>query len=118
MNEFQFDYERLDVYRVSRDHLALVVDTLLSLPGTAWKRADNLSRAAESILNNIAEGAGKPAGSKDRKKFYAIANGSAKECASQWDILSIRGDVAGPTCRRARQMLHRVVAMLTAMTCR
>ena len=118
MNESFFDYERLDVYRVAREHLALVVATLPALPGAAWKRADNLSRAAESILNNVAEGAGKPAGSKDRRKFYAIANGSAKECAAQWDILSIRGDVAEPTCLEARQKLHRVVAMLTAMTYR
>ena len=118
MNDSFFDYEHLDVYRVARSHFCLVVATLPSLPGSAWKRADNLSRAAESILNNIAEGAGKPAGSKDRRKFYAIANGSSKECAAQWDILSIRGDVARPTCLKARQLLHRVVAMLTAMTYR
>jgi four helix bundle protein len=105
-----FDFERLDVYRLASDHLTHVARTPIP-PGYR----DHLDRAADSILLNIAEGVGKPFGSRDRKRFFRIALGSAKECASAWDILCIRRRVEEATARSARQMLLRVVAMLTRM---
>jgi four helix bundle protein len=105
-----FDFERLDVYRLSREHL-LQVARLAILP----RLRDQLDRAADSILLNIAEGMGKPAGSRDRKKFFRIALGSAKECACAWELLSIRRRVSQGSTERARGLLLRIVAMLTRM---
>jgi four helix bundle protein len=105
-----FDFERLDVYTAARDHLALV-----SRVRAAAKVRDHLDRASESILLNIAEGSGKPAGSRDRRKFYGIALGSAKECACAWTILSVRRRVDPGLASSARDVLLRVVAMLTRM---
>jgi four helix bundle protein len=42
---------------------------------------DQLKRASLSIVLNVAEGSAKPT-PKDRKKFYAIALGSYRECTS------------------------------------
>jgi four helix bundle protein len=106
-----FDFERMDVYRVSRDHLELVAKL-----ETHPKLRDQLDRASDSILLNIAEGMGKPKGSKDRAKFFRIALGSAKEAACAWEVLCIRRIVLRDSASRARAMLSRVVAMLSRMT--
>jgi four helix bundle protein len=105
-----FDFERLDVYKASELHLELA-----SRIRTTAKVRDQLDRASESILLNIAEGSGKPAGSRDRRKFYNIALGSAKECACAWTILSTRRRVDSGLARSAREVLLRIVAMLTRM---
>jgi four helix bundle protein len=105
-----FDFERLDVYKASQVHLEFV-----SRLRTAAKVRDQLDRASESILLNIAEGSGKPAGSRDRRKFYNIALGSAKECACAWTILGTRRRVDPDLARSAREVLLRIVAMLTSM---
>jgi four helix bundle protein len=105
-----FDFERLDVHKASKVHLELT-----SRLQTAAKARDQLDRASESILLNIAEGSGKPAGFRDRRKFYNIALGSAKECACAWTILSLRRRVDPGLARSAREVLLRIVAMLTRM---
>jgi len=105
-----FDFERLDVYRIAREHLALVAATAIPL-----KSRDQLDRASDSILLNIAEGMGKPRDSRDRAKFFRIALGSAKECACAWDVLAVRRRVKVAPARQARELLLRVVAMLTRM---
>jgi four helix bundle protein len=105
-----FDFERLDVYKASKVHLEFACRLRI-----AAKVRDQLDRASESILLNIAEGSGKPAGSRDRRKFYNIALGSAKECACAWTILSTRRRVDHELARSAREVLLRIVAMLIRM---
>ena len=105
-----FDFERLDVYRLAREHLALVAGT--AIPP---RLRDQLDRASDSILLNIAEGMGKPRRSRDRARFIRIALGSAKECACAWDVLAVRRRVKEAPARLARRHLLRVVAMLTRM---
>ena len=109
-NPEYFDFERLDVYRLAKEHLELVSE----IRATAKVR-DQLDRASESILLNIAEGTGKPVRSKDRRRFYRISLGSAKECACAWSILHIRGHVNDQQATQARSVLLRVVAMLTRL---
>ena len=105
-----FDFEMLDAYRLAREHFGQV----LGLTAASCAK-DHLDRAAESIMLNIAEGSGKPKGSADRRKFYCIALGSAKECACAWTLLCMRGRVDPELARRARAILLRIVAMLTRM---
>ena len=105
-----FDFERLDVYRLAMEHLELVARVR-----AAAKVRDQLDRASESILLNIAEGTGKPIRSRDRRKFFRIALGSAKESACAWSILSIRKYAEDNLASAARSVLLRVVAMLTRM---
>ncbi|RYZ62499.1 MAG: four helix bundle protein, partial [Proteobacteria bacterium] len=65
-------FQRLDVYQRAIELLSLVIDINALLPKGNAERADQLVRAAESILRNIAEGAGRwsPA---DCAKHYKIA---------------------------------------------
>ena len=104
------DAEKLDCYRLAVEFQALA-SRLLPRRGCSSLR-DQLDRASISIALNIAEGAGRfsPA---DKARFYAIARGSATECAAIVDVMLSRGLAPAPTCRRARSLLVRIVQMLT-----
>jgi four helix bundle protein len=75
---------------------------------------DQLRRAASSILFNIAEAADRT-GSADAARVYAIARGSAMECAAVLDALSVLKVVDGRTQQRGCELLEAVVAMLTKL---
>ena len=51
-------FQRLDVYQRAIEFLALVYDIDYGLPRSNADRADQLNRAAESVVRNIAEDAG------------------------------------------------------------
>jgi four helix bundle protein len=105
------DFERLDVYRVALDFQLLASE--LSARGDSILR-DQLRRASLSILLNISEGAGRRS-RPDKRRFYAIARGSATECAAVVDVLRVRALAARTECLRARSLLVRVVQMLTKL---
>ena len=52
-------FQRLDVYRRAIEFLALATEIVEDLPRGHAERADQLLRAAESVVRNIAEGAGR-----------------------------------------------------------
>jgi len=103
-----FDFEELTVYQIAREVLRRLAGWAARPPRKAASVADHLDRALDSVLLNIAEGAGKEAGSKDRARFYRIALGSAKEAASALDILAIRGFIPQARAEEARDGLLRV----------
>lgn len=108
-----FDHERLEVYRVALDFFDVadaIVDHLRHR-GRRANLADQLGRAALSIVNNISEGAGKFS-KPDKSRFYSIAIGSATESAAMLDVCLRRGLVASETHDRGKQLLERIVAML------
>jgi len=53
-----FEHERLDVYRGALDFIVIADDTIGQLPRGRSHLADQLHRAATSIVLDIAEGAG------------------------------------------------------------
>ena len=67
-----------------------------------------------SIVLNIAEGAGRR-GAADRARFFAIARGSATECAAILDIVRASGLAAATVTWRGRDLLVRIVQMLTRL---
>ena len=78
-------YEKLDVYQVSIQFVAVAVALSGQLPKGYAPLADQLRRAAWSIPLHIAEGVGKPSPS-DQARFHAIARGSAMECGAILDV--------------------------------
>jgi four helix bundle protein len=92
------DAEKLDCYRLAVEFQALA-GRLLPKRGHSSLR-DQLDRASVSIVLNVAEGAGRfsPA---DKARFYAIARGSATECAAIVDVMLSRGLAPVPVCRQA-----------------
>ena len=78
---------------------------------------DQLQRASASIVLNIAEGCGRFARA-EKAHFYLIARGSALECAAAFDVLLGRGLVTNAAHRHARELLTRIVQMLTRLAVR
>jgi four helix bundle protein len=110
----QFDHERLDVYRQAIDFLALADQMIESLPRGNSALADQLQRAATSVVLNIAEGAGEFSG-HEKARFYRMAKRSATECAAALDVLRVRklGDEAA--LGNGREGLLRIVSMLVKL---
>jgi four helix bundle protein len=105
------DAERLHVYDVALEFHA--VATVLAARADAIVR-DQLRRASLSCVLNIAEGAGQRS-RPQKRNLYAVARGSAMECAAIVDVLCVGGAVPVEDAARARQLLVRVVQMLTKL---
>ncbi len=114
MMEAIFDHERLDVYRLSVEYVAIAFESSRSLEGLHRHARDQWLRAAQSIPLNIAEGNGKRS-LKDRARFLDIARGSALECAAIQDVLVVSGGLKLETSFELKSMLVRIVAMRTRM---
>ena len=109
------DFERLDVYRVALEFQVLA--SSIALPQGRRELRDQLDRAALSIVLNTAEGAGR-VGAADKARFFAMARGSAMECAAVLDVLGATGIAPRPICARGRSLLVRIVQMHTRLCLR
>jgi four helix bundle protein len=106
-------HERLDVYRLALQ-LHEAGAALLPRRGRTALR-DQLERATMSIVLNIAEGAGRSTGA-DQRKFFEIAKASATECAAIIDIIRDWKIADRDRCLGARDLVIRVVQMLTRLS--
>jgi four helix bundle protein len=109
-----FEHERLDVYKAAIAFLALVHEILEHLPKGRGHLGDQLERAATSILLDIAEGAGEFA-SQEKARIYRISRRSATECSAILDVCRARKLVAEARLDAGRELLLRILAMLTRM---
>ncbi len=108
----QFHHKQLDVYRIALDFA--VWRHALKIPKGHADLADQLSRATTSILLNIAEGSGEFS-PPDKQRFYRMARRSAVECAAALDLLEVRAARSAEELEPGRQLLSRVIAMLTKL---
>ena len=107
-------FQRLDVYQRAIELLSLAIDIVDDLPRGHAERGDQLIRSAESIVRNIAEGAGRWS-EADSAKHYKIARGEAMESAASLDVLKLRRLVPPERYMRGVQLLEAIVARLTKM---
>jgi four helix bundle protein len=101
--------ERLDVYRVAlefRQSLG-ILNTVRNISALR----DQIFRAADSVVLNIAEGAGRSARA-DKRRHYSYALGSAMECGAALALLHARGALRAETYEIRRMMIIRVIQML------
>lgn len=105
------DAEKLTVYQVALDLQVLAAGLV---PSQHRVLHDQLERASLSVVLNIAEGAGRRS-RKDKRRFYAMARGSACECAAAVDVLRHRHLAPEGACATARSLALRVVQMLTKL---
>ena len=112
-----FDFEGLDVFVVAVE-MVICVDVIAeALPKGRGYMRDQLRRAANSVVLNIAEGAGEYSPG-DKARFYQMAKRSAMEAAAQIIVAARLGLTEGADVPRARELLHRVVSMLVRMASR
>jgi four helix bundle protein len=114
MAKLLLDHERLDVYRCSIEFLSLAVRIGSGLARGQGDLRDQLQRASTSIPLNIAEASGKSSAA-DRARFHTIARGSALECGAVLDVLSVLGAVDRQDLDQGKELLARIVAMLTKL---
>ena len=105
------DHERLDCFQVALQFAAMV-PALTKTARPALR--DQLERAASSIALTLAEGCARRT-RRDRHHFFAIAQGSAMECAAALDILRVTGCLSPADATRAKHKLTRIVQMLVGM---
>ncbi len=114
----RFDHERLDVYQLELQFISWVTRLLVETKPPAGVKLgeviDQLDRASLSILLNTAEGNGKRQ-RQVRAKFFDDARGSATECAACLDALVAKAASTRPRIEEGKQMLVRIVAMLTKL---
>ena len=100
---YYFEHERLDCYRLAADVVRWLGRHTIDEPHLR----DQATRAAQSIVLNIAEGCGRTG--KSRRHHYSIARGSAAELSAALDL------VPADTVAQ-QQKLRRINMMLWAMT--
>ena len=105
------DAERLDVYRVALDAHGSV--TALPLGAHRILR-DQLERSSLSVVLNVSEGAGRRS-RRDKRRHYAIARGSAMECAAGLAAVGRRGLANEADVERARRLIVRAIQMLSKL---
>ena len=112
--ETAFDHERLEVYQVAVEFVGLADGIIEALPKGRAYLADQLQRAATSIVLNIAEGAGDRFG-PDKARFYRMARRSATECAGVLDVCRTLRASDETMLLQGRELLIRVVQMLVRL---
>jgi four helix bundle protein len=109
------DHEKLIVYQVAMEFVIFANETVSQLPKGKAYLNDQLQRAALSISLNIAEGAGEL--SPDEKmRFYRMARRSSTECASILDVCLSLELIDDEQYEKGKNLLIRIVSMLTKMT--
>jgi four helix bundle protein len=108
-----FGFQRLDAYKAATKFLGLVTTLASKVPRGQADLVDQLRRAALSVPLNIAEGSGKF--NRDARRYYGIARGSALECAAIFDALEAMALLGKGELNEGRDLLERVVSMLTGL---
>ena len=121
MKKYRFDHEKLDVYQLELKFIAWVTPLIEEVKASAGAKVretcNHLDRASLSALFNTAEGNGKRQ-SKLRARFFDDARGSAAECASCLDALVAKEVCTEERIDEGKELLQRIVAMLTKLISR
>src|SRR5438067_3317791 len=117
----QFDHEKLDVYQIELRFIEWVTHLFEEVRNCGRPRTtevcDQLDRASLSALLNTAEGNGKRQ-RPVRAKFFDDSRGSTTECAACLDALVAQGVCTREHIRDGKDLLERIVSMLTKLILR
>lgn len=107
-----FDHEKLKVYQLALKFNELAYNVCRRIPKSDIR--DQLDRASNSIVLNIAEGNGKYS-KKDRCRYFDISMGSTLESAACLDILFVKKIITEEERYRGKEILNDIVAMLIGL---
>ena len=108
------NFRKLDVYQFAVRLFPLAAAISDSLPPRYAALGDQLRRESLSIPLNVAEGSGKSTG-PDQRRFYAMARGSAMECAAILDACRALALIEEARAEEGDQLLLSTVRMLSKM---
>lgn len=111
MSDFVGGPERLRVYRLAQE-FARATDDITRRVRMSRSLADQLERAANSVVLNIAEGAGHFSPGR-KAAHYEIARASGYECIAILTRLETRRPT--PAVRSARASANLICIMLTSL---
>ena len=101
-----FNHENLDCYKLSLEVARWVYRA--RFPRDCQGLRDQLMRASQSVVLNIAEGCGR--GGRAEKNHFRIALGSAGECCAALDLVPLAGS------EQQQDNLRRIGAMLRRLS--
>ncbi|MCP5020341.1 MAG: four helix bundle protein [bacterium] len=107
----------LDVYQCALEFAGIVHSMLTPTPRGHSDLADQLRRASDSIVLNIAEGAGEFS-PKEKARHDRIARRSATECVGALDLFGASKVLTEDQLQASRALLDRILAMLTKLVYR
>ena len=110
----RLSHERLDVYTKATQFLAEATRVVDLAPRGNSALVDQLRRASISIVLNIAEAAGRTS-KRDSARHFAIARGSALECAGALDAMRITRLIDTAEVATGKDLLVDIVSMLTKL---
>lgn len=115
MKEFQFDFERLQVYQKALILIDEVFNLMTIIPKEyRFSIGDNLIRAALSVANNLAEGNDQPSAAS-KARFYEYASNSARECASVMIVLDRRRLISEEYFWKVKNHIREITSMIKAL---
>lgn len=113
--EFQFDFEKLEVYKLALEFLSKLFKIYRNLPkDLQYSLGSNLIRAGISISNNLAEGSGKRS-KRHKLSYYDISLDSARECISMNNVLLREKLINKETYRQIRLEGRRITSMIVGL---
>ena len=111
---FTFSHERLVAFHVAAALVAQAAEMRAGFPRGEGALADQLTRAADSALLNLCEGAARRAG-REKARFFDIARGSVVECAAILTAVTIRRLAPPATTHETRRIVCRLSGLLSGL---
>lgn len=108
------NFRNLEVYQISIRFVAVAAQLATQIPPGYGDARDQLRRASTSTPVNIAEGSGKTTRA-DQRRYYAIARGSAMECAAWLDVCRVLGHPDVDGLRQGDEQLGSIIRMLSVL---
>lgn len=101
--------EKFDAYRVAAEVVRELREPVSEIRRQSFSLADQLERAATSVVLNLAEGRRRFGG--DRRHLFRIASGSAAEVRAALEVAEALGYLGTAQLGPVRGLLDRVCAM-------
>jgi four helix bundle protein len=111
----EYNYQKLDVYKVSKELVQQVYVLLKEYPSEEkYALCDQIRRAVISVPANIAEGMGRTS-KKEQKHFLEIAYGSLMEVQCLLDISTDLGYISKDSYNFINTLIFRVATMINKL---
>ena len=114
-NSYQYSFEKLEVWRKSKEFVLFIYKVLESFPNEEkFNLVSQLKRASTSIVSNIAEGTSRSS-LRDQMRFIEIAYGSSIEVYCQLILSHDLGFLSQSDLDQGKFYLKEITSMLSAL---